>query len=1376
MKSYTSSLGSWSHSSRLCLLLMAFFYLTQVSLGQSTNDLWGHWTFDDGTAKDTSSNNRASTANGTLKVVPGRFGQALEFDGLANYIQSEIVPWMSNVTGCAWIKIPADFSADSHIIGRWDNGENFVLQVDVLNGQPFLSAGFHDYSLQAGALPEIWINDLVPIAFDTWYFAAATYDGSTLRLYKDQHLVAQRSTDKNKPYGGSIPTAIPTMIGAQRPGQLLFKGIIDDARLYSRALSADELQKVRLPLWLATQPTNQLTLSGNTVYFAVIAEGMPPFTIQWLHNRDPIPGATNQTLWITNVTEGDTGTYSALISNPASFLESSRAFLALVTPGVDDDGDGIPTETELSLELDPLNPDTDGDWVSDYDEIYRWNSDPKQKDSDSDGIPDDWEALHGMNPRAKDAESEAAFSGLTFREIYDFNLTHTNRIDPQNPFGGPIEIPAWELVHGTQQTNRFFYDRNDRLIGVESSRGVSMGYAYDGNGNLVRQAVLSRQAESNGLPVLWRFINGLSNNASAFSDSDGDGWSNFQECKAGTHPTNILSAPNLIGNPGVVIGRLDLPFTPTNFVVAVGQLDGAGAEEIVIGADGETGTNANWLVVLTQTAMGWRSERVDVGSAGVTSLAVGWVTNRPGPAIYAGLRQSNGVGQVIEILGTNGVWSSSIVAVSTNDCAFVLGVNGRDLLMSFDTETAEGGLIAAGFTTNWDYSLLRPESSKRGLGSMEKRNESPLVLRLLDSGGIEVGAYGLGSKLLAYYPLDGNANDTSTGNQHATVLGASFVSDRFGNPSSACDMANGNYLIVNPFAGFPSEELTVALWMKSSDQTHSGVPFSYAVAEDANELVLDDYRNLGISIRGGGSTSFGLSANDGAWHHLSLTWRRSDGQFRFFRDGVLVKEGVLSQGLSLRTTGVLVLGQEQDSLGGGFEEYQSFIGVLDDVVILGRALSTNEANELYLSRDFPFSKSSTLIAEPPIRRAKTWSGCSVEAGAIRGTNGTGVFFTCIDDVNTNGLADFGDAYVVAEYLVRGTNADLLTLSRQPITSFSPAQSYGLASVDLLNSGKEVFITGEPDGLVFAWTADSATNALERRLFSGHHAGKAWHAMTGVRTLDAGEGLIGLRVAPADSNACDVVFWAPQTELPSLANVVQTPPSSIVLPSSASLGSLGTIIVRLWDGEGNSATPFLQFRTIGETNWHDVTIIGVDGAMWSNGARFLALPSGSDHVVTWNVAADLGAGIATNVLLRTRASDVSLIGEWSVPTPFAVAVPLDNDALPDAWEVLFFGTTSRDGTGDFDGDGASDFSEFLAGTLPNDPNSKLALSITRQDDRILLRWQAGTNGPIYLQRRFGLDETGQAWEDILTNLPSPGNSSYTNILNTGEVGIYRLRVQ
>jgi len=66
---------------------------------------------------------------------------------------------------------------------------------------------------------------------------------------------------------------------------------------------------------------------------------------------------------------------------------------------VDKDGDNIDDTREGQIGTDPNNWDTDGDGLSDGDEILIWQTDPLKSDTDGDTYPDGSEVKNGYSPR-----------------------------------------------------------------------------------------------------------------------------------------------------------------------------------------------------------------------------------------------------------------------------------------------------------------------------------------------------------------------------------------------------------------------------------------------------------------------------------------------------------------------------------------------------------------------------------------------------------------------------------------------------------------------------------------------------------------------------------------------------------------------------------------------------------------------------------------------------------------------------------------------------------------------------------------------------------------------------------------------------------------
>lgn len=77
-----------------------------------------------------------------------------------------------------------------------------------------------------------------------------------------------------------------------------------------------------------------------------------------------------------------------------------------------------------------------------------------------------------------------------------------------------------------------------------------------------------------------------------------------------------------------------------------------------------------------------------------------------------------------------------------------------------------------------------------------------------------------------------------------------------------------------------------------------------------------------------------------------------------------------------------------------------------------------------------------------------------------------------------------------------------------------------------------------------------------------------------------------------------------------------------------------------------------------------------------------------------------------VIFQSHASDL-VAGDYNDKRDSVVTlggVDSEPDGMDDDWEMAYFETLARDGTQDWDGDGATDLAEFLAGTDPKNSGS------------------------------------------------------------------------
>ncbi|CAL1545258.1 unnamed protein product, partial [Lymnaea stagnalis] len=149
----------------------------------------------------------------------------------------------------------------------------------------------------------------------------------------------------------------------------------------------------------------------------------------------------------------------------------------------------------------------------------------------------------------------------------------------------------------------------------------------------------------------------------------------------------------------------------------------------------------------------------------------------------------------------------------------------------------------------------------------------------------------------------------------------------------------------------PMTTVTASFWIKTSDQVNQGTPFSYAVSDDPNAFTVTNYKNLVLMVSGE-QRNVGVNLTDGVWHHVALSWSSFRGGWKAYVDGILIDEGSdLSTGKTIPGKGKFIVGQEQDTFGGGFSPGETFVGSISQLNVFDQELSWSDIGRLRFSCD-----------------------------------------------------------------------------------------------------------------------------------------------------------------------------------------------------------------------------------------------------------------------------------------------------------------------------------------------------------------------------------------------------------------------------------------
>jgi hypothetical protein len=274
------------------------------------------------TVVDVSGNGRTGTISNATWTGAGKYGGALYFNGTTSYVNLGAfdVPG-SALTISAWFKADS-YPGDPRIVSKATS----IAEADHYFMLSVASGKYLRSRLKTSGTTKTLVASSTSLQTGVWIHGAVTYDGSTMRIYKDGLQIASLAVS------GSINTSgsVPVWIGRNPDGTNTFHGIIDDVRIYSRALTASEIQ-LDMNTPLSAEPLPPLSSPSPAP--------QPKVSLTWLASTTPSVAGYN--IYRASVSGGPyTKLNTSLISTTAyvdSSVENGKTYYYVAT-AVDSSG------------------------------------------------------------------------------------------------------------------------------------------------------------------------------------------------------------------------------------------------------------------------------------------------------------------------------------------------------------------------------------------------------------------------------------------------------------------------------------------------------------------------------------------------------------------------------------------------------------------------------------------------------------------------------------------------------------------------------------------------------------------------------------------------------------------------------------------------------------------------------------------------------------------------------------------------------------------------------------------------------------------------------------------------------------------------------
>jgi hypothetical protein len=191
----------------------------------------GIWLFDEGSGKiaiDSSGNKNDGNLMGDPKWVDGKFGKALAFNGVSDYVDLPQLPAQANppFSFTAWIK--------------W--GGNTAITRGILGYVNVATINYHFEIQPAGMrlrLGDINKTGMTSPPANEWAFVGFTYDGTTAKYYLKGIEIGNMSGNSGTINGPE--SVLGHTMGTSDAGRF-FDGIIDEVARFNVPLAVEDIQ------------------------------------------------------------------------------------------------------------------------------------------------------------------------------------------------------------------------------------------------------------------------------------------------------------------------------------------------------------------------------------------------------------------------------------------------------------------------------------------------------------------------------------------------------------------------------------------------------------------------------------------------------------------------------------------------------------------------------------------------------------------------------------------------------------------------------------------------------------------------------------------------------------------------------------------------------------------------------------------------------------------------------------------------------------------------------------------------------------------------------------------------------------------------------